>query len=113
MIFEELKNRNLIHQTTNDEKIKLLLDTDCTIYCGFDPTKSLHIGHLIPLITLKRLRNKIICLIGGATAMVGDPTGRSTERPILSIQELIKNKNDIEIQIKSILPNCEIIDNSE
>lgn len=86
-ILQDLENRNLIHQTTDLEGLgKHLKENQVTLYCGFDPTAdSLHIGHLLPITMLKRFQqagHKPIALIGGGTGMIGDPSGRSTERSL-------------------------------
>ena len=94
-LFEELKSRGYIYQVTNEEKIKEILDGEPrTIYMGIDPTAdSLHIGHCFPLIVLRKMQDyghKVIVLIGGATAMVGDPTGKTDMRKMVT-QEFINN----------------------
>ncbi len=94
-LFEELKSRGYIYQMTNEEKIKEILDGEPrTIYMGIDPTAdSLHIGHCFPLIVLRKMQDyghKVIVLIGGATAMVGDPTGKTDMRKMVT-QEFINN----------------------
>lgn len=86
-ILQDLENRGLIHQTTDFEGLKNHLEKNqVTLYCGFDPTAdSLHIGHLLPITILKRFQlagHKPIALIGGGTGMIGDPSGRSSERSL-------------------------------
>ncbi|SDQ42394.1 tyrosyl-tRNA synthetase [Virgibacillus subterraneus] len=86
-ILKDLEKRNLIHQTTDTEGLtKHLAENQVTLYCGFDPTAdSLHIGHLLPITMLKRFQmagHRPIALIGGGTGMIGDPSGRSTERSL-------------------------------
>ncbi|GAA0600634.1 tyrosine--tRNA ligase [Virgibacillus siamensis] len=86
-ILKDLEKRNLIHQTTDDDGLKKhLSENQVTVYCGFDPTAdSLHIGHLVPITMLKRFQragHKPIALIGGGTGMIGDPSGRSSERSL-------------------------------
>ncbi|MFB4166755.1 tyrosine--tRNA ligase [Virgibacillus sp. JSM 102003] len=86
-ILKDLEQRNLIHQTTDTEGLtKHLEENQVTLYCGFDPTAdSLHIGHLLPITMLKRFQkagHRPIALIGGGTGMIGDPSGRSTERSL-------------------------------
>lgn len=112
MNIQDLISRNLIVQTSNQAGIES--NKINTFYTGFDPTAdSLHVGHLLPLITMKRLKlfgANPIAIIGGATARVGDPTGRTTTRPILSQQDLDSNINNISNQIKSIV-DCDIINN--
>ena len=97
-IFEELKKRGIVGQYT--ENISNLFDTKINVYLGTDPTAdSLHVGHLAPIITLKRLQNygcKPYLLIGGATGMIGDPSFKNTERVFLD-SEIIKKNNYAEI----------------
>ncbi|MCW5197623.1 tyrosine--tRNA ligase [Buchnera aphidicola] len=88
--FHELKNRNLITQITNYNKIKDILKKEkITLYCGFDPTAdSLHVGHILPLLYLKRFQlegHTPIVIIGGATSLIGDPSFRSEERKLLNL----------------------------
>lgn len=117
-LLEELKLRELIYQTTNLEALeKRLSEKKVVLYCGFDPTgESLHLGHLLQLVTLKRFLkegHKVIALLGGATAMIGDPSGRSAERQLLEKKIIKKNKEKIKKQIKKILGknNVLILDN--
>ncbi len=86
-ILQDLQNRGLIQQTTDDEGLtKHLSENQVTLYCGFDPTAdSLHIGHLLPIMMLKRFQkagHRPIALIGGGTGMIGDPSGRTSERSL-------------------------------
>ena len=86
-ILQDLKNRGLIQQTTDDEGLKKhLAENQVTLYCGFDPTAdSLHIGHLLPITMLMRFQkagHRPIALIGGGTGMIGDPSGRTSERSL-------------------------------
>ena len=97
-IYEELKARGLIAQVTNEEEIsKLVNEGKATFYIGFDPTAdSLHVGHFMALCLMKRLQmagNKPIALIGGGTAMIGDPSGRSDMRTMMTF-ETIKHNSD-------------------
>ncbi len=95
-LFETLKDRNLLYQTTDEEQLKKLLTTQkTTIYTGTDPTAdSLHIGHCVPCTIMRRFQqagHKVIILVGGATAAIGDPTGKTDMRPMLSREQLNKN----------------------
>ncbi|WP_174614059.1 tyrosine--tRNA ligase [Virgibacillus ihumii] len=97
-ILKDLEKRNLIHQTTDDEGLKKhLSENQVTVYCGFDPTAdSLHIGHLVPITMLKRFQragHKPIALIGGGTGMIGDPSGRSSERS-LNEESVVKDYSE-------------------
>lgn len=108
-IFEDLEQRGLIKQTTNAEKLRQLLnsDTPVTFYIGFDPTAdSLHVGHLLQVVTAKRLADaghRPIMLVGGATALIGDPTGKSEMRKMLSHSEIRVNGEAIGEQIRKIM----------
>lgn len=97
-IYEELVARQLIAQVTNEEEIKEMINSGKAVfYIGFDPTAdSLHVGHFMALCLMKRLQmagNKPIALIGGGTAMIGDPTGRSDMRQMMT-EEMIQHNVD-------------------
>ena len=97
-IFEELKARGLLAQLTDEEEIKELINNGkATFYIGFDPTAdSLHVGHFMALCLMKRLQmagNKPIALIGGGTGMIGDPSGRSDMRTMMT-PEIIQHNCD-------------------
>lgn len=95
-LYETLKDRNLLYQTTDEETLKKLLDNGkITVYCGTDPTAdSLHIGHCVPCTILRRFQqagHKVLILVGGATAAIGDPTGKTDMRPMLTKDQLAHN----------------------
>ena len=95
-IFDELKARGLLAQLTDEEEIKELINAGkATFYIGFDPTAdSLHVGHFMALCLMKRLQeagNRPIALIGGATAMIGDPSGRSDMRSMMTNETIDHN----------------------
>ena len=103
-----LKERLLFSQCTNVEMLSKMMEKGAvTFYVGIDPTfKSLHIGHVLALITLKHLcdaGHKGVILIGGGTARIGDPSGKTSSRKILSYEELDANAESIIRQIKSFL----------
>src|SRR4051794_24851885 len=107
-IFTELTWRGLIHQSTAPEHLPAWLASGSrTLYCGFDPTSdSLHAGHLLPALMLRRFQkfgHRPIALVGGATGMIGDPTGKSEERNLLSVEELQRNVAGIEQQMRALL----------
>jgi tyrosyl-tRNA synthetase len=86
-LIQDLQDRGLIAQITDAEALdKLLTEESVTLYCGFDPTAdSLHLGHLVPVLILKRFQqagHKPIALVGGATGMIGDPSFKATERKL-------------------------------
>ena len=92
-VYEELQARGLIAQVTNEEEIrKMVNEGRAVFYIGFDPTAdSLHVGHFMALCLMKRLQmagNKPIALIGGGTGMVGDPSGRSDMRPMMTVETI-------------------------
>lgn len=114
---QELQDRGLINQLTDTNKINQILDKKATLYCGFDPTAdSLHVGSLLPLITLLRFRkagHTILPLIGGATGMIGDPSGKAKERTLNDEGTVISFKNAITNQIKNIVGDVKVVDNVE
>ncbi|WP_078595016.1 tyrosine--tRNA ligase [Evansella clarkii] len=86
-LLEDLKYRGLVNQMTDEEGLtKLLNEEAVTLYCGFDPTgDSLHIGHLLTILTLRRFQlagHKPLALVGGATGLIGDPSGKKAERTL-------------------------------
>ena len=107
-IFAELTWRGLIHQTTEPVHLaKWLNGKSRTVYAGFDPTAdSLHVGHLMGLVVLRRFQragHRPIALVGGATGMIGDPSGKSEERSLLSVDVLRANVAAIEGQMRRLL----------
>lgn len=107
-IYGELSWRGLIHQATDAQHLRTRLSAErCTLYAGFDPTaESLHVGHLVALMTLRRFQragHRPIALIGGATGMIGDPSGKSEERSLLSEEALRANIAGIEPQLRRFL----------
>ena len=95
-VFDELKARGLLAQLTDEEEIKELINNGkATFYIGFDPTAdSLHVGHFMALCLMKRLQmagNKPIALIGGGTAMIGDPSGRTDMRTMMTKETIAHN----------------------
>ncbi|MBT4887868.1 MAG: tyrosine--tRNA ligase [Planctomycetaceae bacterium] len=107
-LLNEFTERGLVHQTTDTDAIHDWLTTPRRrIYAGFDPTAdSLHVGHLVAIILLRRVAlagHEPIALIGGATGMIGDPSGRSEERNLLSHETLNANITAVGEQIKGLL----------
>ncbi len=107
-IFEDLKWRGLIHQTTADDFLPDWLSSGSrTLYAGFDPTAdSLHVGSLLPLMVLRRFQkagHKPIAIAGGATGMIGDPSGKSAERNLQTQEQLDANLAGIELQMQHVL----------
>ena len=106
-LLDELTWRGLIRQSTDAEGLEKLCEHPTVLYAGFDPTAdSLHVGSLLPLMLLRRFQqfgHTPICLIGGATGMVGDPSGKSAERNLLDRETLAKNVAGIGNQVKNFL----------
>ena len=108
-LIEDLQARGLIAQASDLDQVQQLLSTPQTLYCGFDPTAgSLHIGHLVPLIMLKRFQDaghQAIALIGGATGMIGDPSFKATERSLNSEETVTGWVQDLSNQIQQLMNN--------
>ena len=107
-IYEELKARGLIAQVTDEEEIKELVNNGKAVfYIGFDPTAdSLHVGHFMALCLMKRLQmagNKPIALIGGGTAMIGDPSGRTDMRKMLTREDIVHNAECFKRQMEKFI----------
>ena len=106
--YEELQARGLIAQVTDEELIKSLIDEGkACFYIGIDPTAdSLHIGHFMTLCLMKRLQmagNKPVCLMGGGTAMIGDPSGKTDMRKMLSRETIEENVECIKKQVSRFI----------
>jgi tyrosyl-tRNA synthetase len=107
-LHSDLTWRGLVHQSTQPEQLGPWLESGRrTLYAGFDPTSdSLHVGHLLPAMMLRRFQkagHRPIALVGGATGMIGDPTGKSEERNLLSVEQLESNVAGIARQLGSLL----------
>ena len=107
-LIDELKWRGLIHQATDETGLQKLLDSgQQTVYIGFDPTaSSLHVGSLMQLMLLRRFQkagHRPIALVGGATGMIGDPSGKSEERNLLSADQLQENVDGVAAQMRMLL----------
>ncbi|MBB4831825.1 tyrosyl-tRNA synthetase [Staphylococcus hominis] len=106
-LLEELQWRGLIYQQTDEQGIEDLLNKEqVTLYCGADPTAdSLHIGHLLPFMTLRRFQehgHRPIVLIGGGTGMIGDPSGKSEERVLQTEDQVAKNVEGLSAQMHKL-----------
>ncbi|KJY60276.1 tyrosine--tRNA ligase [Lactobacillus apis] len=120
-ILEDLKWRGAINQQTDAEGLAKYLEEhdDLALYCGTDPTgDSLHIGHLIPFMILKRFQlagYHPVIVIGGGTGTIGDPSGRSTERVLLDAEKLHQNEIALTKQMEKLFgtENFEIVNNAE
>ena len=107
-LLEDLKWRGLIYQQTDESGIENILNKEqVTLYCGADPTAdSLHIGHLLPFLTLRRFQehgHRPLVLIGGGTGMIGDPSGKSEERTLQTEAQVETNVQGIYKQMHKIL----------
>ena len=107
-IYDELKARGLIAQVTDEEEIKELINNGkATFYIGFDPTAdSLHVGHFMALTLMKRLQlagNKPIALLGGGTTMIGDPSGRTDMRKMLTREDIDHNAECFKRQMENFI----------
>jgi tyrosyl-tRNA synthetase len=106
-ILEELKWLGLVADCTDAAELAKRIATPITLYCGFDPTAdSLHVGNLVPLLALRRfqlLGHHPIAVAGGATGMVGDPSGKTSERQLLTPEVLAHNISRVKEQLKKLL----------
>ncbi|GAA3103353.1 tyrosine--tRNA ligase [Streptosporangium carneum] len=107
-ILDDLAWRGLIAQSTDIDALRATMaEGPITVYCGFDPTApSLHVGNLVPLLTLTRLQragHRIVGLVGGATGLIGDPSGRSTERSLNSSEVVAEWVARIRVQLEKFL----------
>jgi tyrosyl-tRNA synthetase len=106
-LLQDLAWRGLIYQQTDEESLKDLISKESiSLYCGADPTAdSLHIGHLVPFLTLRRFQqhgHRPIVLVGGATGLIGDPSGKSEERNLQTLEAVQKNVEGIQKQLAAI-----------
>ncbi|MEX0792404.1 MAG: tyrosine--tRNA ligase [Pirellulaceae bacterium] len=106
-IHDELTWRGLIFQTAGQDLAEFLATPGRTVYAGFDPTAtSMHVGHLLPIMLLRRFQqagHRPIALVGGATGMIGDPSGKSAERNLLSVDQLRANVEGLQTQMRRFL----------
>ncbi|MGY3877254.1 tyrosine--tRNA ligase [Aeromonas enteropelogenes] len=107
-LLDELTRRGLIAQNSDPEALASHLAEPRTVYCGFDPTAgSLHIGHLVPLLMLRRFQlagHTPVALVGGATGLIGDPSFKATERTLNSAETVQGWVASLSAQIKALLP---------
>src|SRR5437867_2055991 len=106
-ILDELNWRGLIKDCSHEALLHSRLEKPITLYCGFDPTAdSLHVGSLVPLLTLRRfqlLGHHPIAVAGGATGLIGDPSGKTTERQLLTRELLEVNIARTKEQLRRLL----------
>lgn len=103
-IIDDLTYRGLIQQFSDEAKLKEMLNSKQTIYCGFDPSaSSMHLGNYVMISLLKRFQqygHKVVAVVGGATGMIGDPSGKSKERNLQSAETLKENTLSIKNQLE-------------
>ncbi len=107
-VYDVLKERGFIAQVTHEEKIREILGRDgVTFYIGFDPTAdSLHVGHFLQLIVMSHMQiagHRPIAILGGGTAMVGDPTGKTDMRKMLTQEEIMYNAEQFKKQMRNLI----------
>ncbi len=121
-VFDVLKERGFIAQLTHEETIKEKLENEkLTFYIGFDPTaESLHVGHFLQMVVMahmQRAGHRPIAIIGGGTAMVGDPTGKTDMRKMLTREQIQNNANKFKTQMSSFIDFSEgkalMLDNAD
>ncbi|MGU5662697.1 tyrosine--tRNA ligase [Aeromonas sanarellii] len=110
-LLDELTRRGLVAQNSDPAALADHLTTPRTVYCGFDPTAgSLHIGHLVPLLMLRRFQlagHTPVALVGGATGLIGDPSFKATERNLNSTETVQGWVTSLSAQIRALLPASE------
>jgi tyrosyl-tRNA synthetase len=106
-LYQDLEARGIVKQVTDPKLSESLTSESLTLYCGFDPTSdSLHVGSLLPLLTLRRFQqagHRCIAVVGGATGMIGDPSGKSQERSLLGPEQLEHNLKGLRQNISRFL----------
>ena len=106
-VIDDLNYRGLIKEYSNEDNLRKLFETKQTIYCGFDPSaSSMHIGNFVMISILMRLQragHKIVALVGGGTGMIGDPSGKSKERNLLTPDKVKENTNSIKKQLERFI----------
>lgn len=107
VLLDDLKWRGLIYQETDAEGLAETLEKEkISLYCGVDPTAdSMHIGHLLPFLTLRRFQNhghRPIVLVGGATGLIGDPSGKKEERKLQTLEQVDQNVQGLKKQLEQI-----------
>lgn len=114
-LLEELKWRGLVYDITDPALEAFLENETVTFYVGADPTAdSLHVGHLISYLVSKRLQDRghhPILVIGGGTGLIGDPSGKSNERNLLTLEETLSNAKAIKKQVLNIIGDADVVNN--
>jgi tyrosyl-tRNA synthetase len=106
-IFDILEERGFIEQVTDSKQVHKLLEKPITCYIGFDPTaSSLHLGSLVPIMSLAHMQkagHRVIAVVGGGTALVGDPSGKAEMRPVMTREEIDQNAEGIKKQLSRFI----------
>lgn len=106
-LIDELKYRGLIKDFSNEDEVRELLKSKQTIYCGFDPSAaSLHLGNFVAISMLMRLQkagHRVIAVLGGITGMIGDPSGKKSERKLLDVRQVSANVASIKKQLERFI----------
>jgi tyrosyl-tRNA synthetase len=106
-LVSELKQRGILFQSTDEAALSKALQSPVVFYCGFDPTSSsLHVGSMLPLVTMRRLQlagHRPIVVVGGATGMIGDPSGKTTERVLMTPDVIATNIEGIKKSVSRFL----------
>lgn len=121
-VLDVLKQRGFVENTTHDEELRTYLASDsASCYIGFDPTAdSLHVGHLLPIMALsymQRAGHKPIALVGGGTGLIGDPSGKTEMRKLITHEDVEHNKRGLRHQLSHFIDfsdgNAELVDNAD
>jgi tyrosyl-tRNA synthetase len=116
-ILDELKWRDILKQVTNEDKVAKAQRSGAALYCGFDPTAdSLHVGHLIQIMNLKRFQDfgfHPLAIIGGGTGMIGDPSFKAAERKLLTIETVDEYVSGIKAQLNRLIPDITVVNNAD
>jgi len=106
-IFDILEERGFVEQVTDSKQVHKLVEKPITCYIGFDPTaSSLHLGSLVPIMSLAHMQkagHRVIAVVGGGTALVGDPSGKSEMRPVMTREEIDQNAEGIKKQLSRFI----------
>ncbi|MBW1763519.1 MAG: tyrosine--tRNA ligase, partial [Deltaproteobacteria bacterium] len=106
-IYDIFEERGFNEQVTDEVQVRELLEKPCTFYIGFDPTaSSLHVGSLVPIMAMahmQRAGHRPIALVGGGTALVGDPSGKTEMRPLMSEEAIDHNMEGIKSQLSRFI----------
>ena len=106
-VYDVLKERGFVAQVTDENLVREAVSKPITCYIGFDPTaKSLHIGSLLPIMSLAHMQrqgHRPLAVVGGGTALVGDPSGKDEARPVMTREEIESNAEGIKKQLSQFI----------